>query len=338
MFRRLFVFAASLGTILSVSLFTAPSSSAACGFGNPVDLQNVFSSQTFAGVDTRTSIPFVFRFSNAGCLEGMIFTFVGGGGTDVQSIRAAVTTSGVSGEASVNWVPKPLEYRLLVDVVYRYGGEFGGLSTSRWTYERVLLSGAFRILPAPSAPTSALLRGDDRTLTVTWGPPASNASSVVKYTVRYPDGTVLCEVPTSQLSCTAGNQPDGKYAFIVSAVNQLGAGAESVTPPLTVGPPGTPGFSAITRVAQGKRMQLTWPISTGTSALARVFRVSDQRGREVCARPVTAEDASKGSMSCIVTPARSGSRYTLKVETNMGMLDSVQTPALKPRPTRSTRR
>lgn len=338
MFRRLIVLVASLGTVLGVSLIAAPSSSAACGYGSPVDLQNVFSSQTYAGVDTRTNIPFVFRYSNAGCLEGMIFTFIGGGGTDVQAMRANVTTGGVSGDASVNWIPKPLEYKLLVDVVYRWGGEFGGLSTSRWTYEKVLSSGAFRTLPAPSAPTSATLRGDDRNLTVSWGPPASNASSAVKYTVRYPDGTVLCEVPTSQFSCTAGNQADGTYAFIISAVNQLGAGAEIATPPVTVAPPGTPGFSAITRVAQGKRVQLTWPTSTGTTALARVFRVTDQSGKEVCGSPVTAVDASTGSMSCTVTPAKNGSRYTLKVETNMGVMDSAPTPALKPKATKKKKR
>ena len=338
MFRRLAIFAASVGTVLGVSLVTAPSSSAACGFGNPVDLQSAFTSQTFAGVETRTNIPFVFRYSNAGCLEGMIFTFIGGGGVDVQAIRANVTTSGVSGDASVTWVPKPLPYRLLVDVVYRYGAEFGGLSTARFTYEGPLTGAAFRTLPAPSAPTAVILRGDDRTLTVTWAPPASNASSAVKYTVRYPDGTVLCEVPTSQFFCTASNQPDGRYAFIVSAVNQLGAGSEAVTPPLTVGPPGTPGFSAITRVAKGKRVQLTWPTSTGTTALARVFRVTDQRGREVCGSPVTAADISKGSMTCTVTPAKTGSRYTVKVETNMGVLESAPTPAFKPRTSRTNRR
>lgn len=331
MFRRLVVFVASIGTVLGVTLVAAPGSSADCGYGSPVDLQSAFTSQTYAGVETRTNIPFVFKYSNAGCLEGFIFTFVGGGGTDVQAIRANVTNNGVSGDASVNWVPQALEYKLLVDVVYRYGGVYGGLSTSRWTYDGPLTGSAFRPLPAPSAPTSATLRGDDRNLTVTWGPPASNASSAVKYTVKYPDGTVLCEVPTSQFSCSAGNQPDGTYAFIISAVNQIGIGAEAVTPPVIVAPPGTPGFSAISRVAKGKRIQLTWPTTTGTSALARVFRVTDQTGKEVCGSAVTPVDAATGSMSCVVTPRKSGSRYTLKVETNMGVVESAPTPSLKPK-------
>jgi hypothetical protein len=90
--------------------------------GGTVQLQSVFSSQTYAGIETRTNIPFAFSYSNAGCLEGMIFTFVGGGGTDVQAMCADVTASGASGGASLTWVPKAAGYRRLVDVVYRYGG------------------------------------------------------------------------------------------------------------------------------------------------------------------------------------------------------------------------
>jgi len=303
-----------------------------------VDLQSAFTSQTYAGVETRTNIPFVFKYSNAGCLEGMIFTFVGGGGTDVQAIRANVTSSGVSGDASVNWVPKPLEYKLLVDVVYRYGGEYGGLSTSRWTYDGPLTGSAFRPLPAPSAPHVPALSGDDRNLTVSWRAPVTNPTAVTKYTVKYPDGTVLCEAPPNQFSCAAGNQPDGTYAFIVSAVNQLGIGGEAVTPQVTVGPPGTPGFTEISRVNKGKRLRLTWATSTGTSALARVFRVSDQTGREVCAAAVTPADASSGYMDCTVTPTKKGSRYTITVETNMGVVESAPTPQFKPKKTKKKKR
>jgi hypothetical protein len=332
MFRRSVVaFASALALSLGGLLTTAPPASASCGFGGPVDLQSVFSSQTYAGIETRTNIPFVFRYSNAGCLEGMIFTFVGGGGTDVQAMRAEVTSSGVSGDAAVNWVPKPMEYRLLVDVVYRYGGVYGGLSTERWTYPTVLTAGAFRVLPAPSAPSALVLTGEDRTLQVSWGAPSANSSTTTKFIVKYPNGNVLCEVPPNQFSCRATDQADGTYAFLVSAVNQLGQGGEGVSNQVTIGPPARPAFTSIDRVNQGRQLILSWSTSSRTTAVPRVFRVIDQAGREVCGLPVTATQIASGTMSCRVRPEARGSSYTLRVETGLGPADSEPTPALKPR-------
>jgi hypothetical protein len=256
----------------------------------------------------------------------MIFTFIGGGGTDVQAVRATVTSSGVSGEASANWTPKALEYKLLVDVVYEYGS-FGLVSSSRSTYNGPLGGSAFKNLPAPSAPTSVNLNGDDRNLTVTWSFPSSNSSSVAKYSVRYPDGRVLCEV-TSPIGCSAPNQPDGTYAFIVAAVNSLGVGAEVATNQVRVQPPDKPGFARYSRVNNGKSIALYWTANTGTSALARIYRVFDQNGVEVCGMPVTTSVGSQ--MTCNVTPAKTGSRYTLKVETNLGNAEGDPTALLKP--------
>lgn len=271
-------------------------------------------------------IPFVFKYSDAGCLQGMIFTFIGGGGNDVQAVRATVTSSGVSGEATAVWTPKAMEYRLLVDVVYVYGS-FNTVSSSRWTYNQVLSSGAFRPLPAPSAPTAATLSGSDRNLRVTWSVPSSNSSAVAKYTVRYPNGTVLCEV-ASPIGCEAPNQPDGTYAFIVSAVNTLGVGGEVSTNQVVVGPPARQGFSRYIRVDKGRKIALFWSTNTGSSAVARVFRVVDQNGTEVCGMPANGSPDSQ--MSCTVTPAKAGSRYSLRMETNMGNTESDPTGVLKP--------
>ena len=328
MFKRLLVAVTTLALSLGFTASgIAPATAANCGYGNPVELQSLFTSQTYAGVETNARIPFIFKYSDAGCLQGMIFTFVGGGGTDVQAIRANVTSNGVSGEATVNWVPKPLEYKLLVDVVYQYGSYSDQITTSRWTYEKLLSGAAFKPLPAPSAPTSVQLTGGDRDLMITWASPSLNGGSVTKYSVRYPDGTVLCEV-TAPLGCSAQNLPDGTYAFIVSAVNSIGIGAEVATNQVRVQPPDRPGFSRYTRANKGKKIALYWSTNTGTSALARVYRVFDQNGKEVCGLPVTVPVGSQ--MSCLVTPAKSGSQYLLKVETSMGNAEGDLTIQLKP--------
>lgn len=328
MFRKVLITAISSVLILgTLSLATSPASAAPCGYGSPVDLQSAFTSQTFAGVETTTNIPFIYKYSNAGCLQGMIFTFVGGGGTDVQAIRASVTSSGVSGVASVKWVPKALEYSLLVDIVYEYGS-YGSVDTSRWTYKSPITGSAFKSMPAPSAPQLVRLTGEDRNLNVSWGYPALNSTSVTKYVVKYPDGRVLCE-GMAQI-CTAREQPDGTYAFIVTAVNALGVGAEVATNPIVVGPPTPPGFSRVVRTSKGKKLNLYWSVATGTTAKARVFRVYDQNGTEVCGTPAASSPDSV--MSCTVTPAKSGSRYVLKVETNMGVSESGPSTTFKPLP------
>lgn len=328
MFRKLLIAITTLALSLGFTTTgVAPASAASCGFSSPVELQNLFSSQTYAGVQTTSRIPFVYKYSDAGCLQGMIFTFIGGGGVDVQAVRANVNTNGVSGDASATWVPKAMEYKLLVDVVYQYGSFSDQITTSRWTWPKVLLSGAFVPLPAPSAPTSVNLNGDDRNLTVTWSFPSSNSGSVAKYSVRYPDGRVLCEV-TAPTGCSAPNQPDGAYAFIVAAVNTLGVGAEVATNQVRVQPPDKPGFARYSRVNNGKSIALYWTANTGTSALARIYRVFDQNGVEVCGMPVTTSVGSQ--MTCNVTPAKTGSRYTLKVETNLGNAEGDPTAVLKP--------
>jgi hypothetical protein len=255
----------------------------------------------------------------------MIFTFIGGGGNDVQAIRADISSGGVSGEASVSWVPKAMDYKLLVDVVYKYG-YYDTITTARWTWDKVLLSGPFKSMLAPSAPQQARLTGADRDLNVTWTTPASNGSAVMKYVVKYPNGTVLCE-GMAQI-CTAREQSDGTYAFIVTALNALGVGAEVSTNPIVVGPPAPPGFSKVSRTSNGKKLELFWSTGTGTTAVARVFRVYDQSGKEVCGLPSASSPDSV--MSCTVTPIKSGSQYVLKVETNLGVSESASSSVLKP--------
>jgi hypothetical protein len=86
-------------TLPTQTLFTSPAS-ATCGFDYPIVLQNVFTSQTYAGVETTTSIPYAVRQFDAGCLQRILFTFVGGGGVDIQTLDAKYTSFGqASGEA-----------------------------------------------------------------------------------------------------------------------------------------------------------------------------------------------------------------------------------------------
>ena len=315
---------------MALGIAVAPPTSASCGYGEPVSLQNLFSSQTFAGVETTSRIPFVFRYSNAGCLQGMIFTFVGGGGVDVQAVRATVTTSGVSGEASANWVPKAMEYKLYVDVVYDFG-YYSQQTSSRWTYNTVLSSGAFKPLPAPSAPTSVSLGANNRSLGIQWGAPASNGSAVIEYSVvRQQTGEIICKVPPSQFSCTIADVPDGVYSFVVRSRNSQGAGAEAGTNPVIVGPPSAPHFDQVLRVAKGKKLKLTWMNVPATTAVPTAFRVFDDTGKEVCGLP--ASDTSMGAeYACQVTLPPRGAAYTLKVESALGLAESEPTPRLIPR-------
>lgn len=325
----------SMTLLVAGAVSLAPPASAACGYGSPVELQSAFTSQTYAGVQTTTKIPYVFKYADAGCLQGFIFTFVGGGGTDVQAVRATVTGGSTSGEASAAWLPKPLAYKLLVDVVYEYG-PYGTLTTSRWTYESLFAgNAAFTPLPTPSAPSNPRISTEDRTVSVQWGPPAVNPGAVTTYKVRRSTGEPICEVPPGQFACTIADQPDGTYVFIVSATNQIGAGSEVASPGVKVGPPNPPGFSSVRRVSRGVALQMDWSTSTGTSARARVYRVYDQAGREVCGLPVTEFNISAGSMSCRVRPAKSGSSYKIRVETNLGVAESGFTAPFRPRPVRT---
>jgi len=323
------IVAAVCGSLLVAGgvIASAQPASAACGYSSPVDLQSAFTSQGYAGVETTTKIPFVFKYSDAGCLQGMIFTFIGGGGTDVQAVRANVSTGGVGGEAVATWIPKPMEYKLLVDVVYEYG-IFGTVSTSRWTYDGPLGGKAFVPLPAPSAPVSPLLSGLDRKLMIQWQAPTSNASAVTRYVVKYPDGTVLCEVPPGTLSCEALDQPDATYAFIIAALNQIGQGAEVATGPLQVGPPNPPAVTGLS--VRGQSVNIRWSANTGTSAYPVMYRVSDSSGAEVCSvAPPATTAIAEATVSCqFSVPAGQTTQLAVTVETNLGTATSAPTPAV----------
>jgi hypothetical protein len=332
MFRKSISFVVwGLVIVATLTFGAAPVSALSCGAGYPVDLEDPSTSQTFAGVQTSTKIPFVYRYYNPGCLQSMVFTFVGGGGIDVQRMFATINNNGIRGDAEAIWVPKAMKYDLYIDVQYRSFNSEGGTS-NRWKVINII-NGAFRTMPAPSAPQNPRLSGIDRNLTVSWFAPGSNNTAVAKYIVKYPDGKVLCE--TANLDgCSIGELPDGNYVFIVAALNALGIGAEVSTNQLVVGPPTQPGFTKIARVAKGQKLELYWSAGTGTSAKARVFRVFDQNGEEVCGLP--APTSTTSVLSCIVTPAKSGTQYVLKVETNMGNAESGSAITFKPTTTKKS--
>ena len=311
-------------------VFTAPNASPAiCGFGDPVDLQSAFTSQMYAGVTTTTRIPFIYKYSDAGCLQGMIFTFVGGGGADVQAVRANVSSSGVSGEATAEWVPKALEYKLLVDVVYQFGSFSDQITTSRWTYEGPLGGRAFVPLPAPSAPYNVTADANNRSIRVRWSPPASNSSAVSEYVVtRLENGEVLCR--TTALYCDANDLPDGAYTYQVESKNQIGVGGTSTpTIGVLVAPPNPPAFAGYNLDDSGRNIVFNWDSNTGTSAAPAVYRIYDTGGSEVCGTPVV---PGQSMYSCTVTPPKAGSTYSLKVETGMGDSTSAPTELIKPNP------
>ena len=328
--RRVLAAIAGFGLIAGGMVATAPSAAAACGYSTPVELQSAFTSQTYAGVPTTTRIPFVFKYgSGAACLRGMIFTFVGGGGTDVQAVRANVSQNGVSGEASAEWVPKALEYKLLVDVVIEYG-YYGSMDTSRFTYEGPLTGKAFVPLPTPGAPASVNTTATNRNLRVNWGAAISNSASVVEYVVtRLETGEVLCRGLVYY--CDVADAPDGAYTYKVSALNQIGAGGEAQAQGVLVAPPQVPTISSSSLVNEGRAFALGWVASTGTSAIPVVYRIYDDTGVEVCGRPVAPGELGT-TLTCTVQPPKSGAAYTLKVETAMGDNTSAPTTVLKPHP------
>lgn len=328
--NRLIAIVAGVGLAAGGLVVTAPAARAECGYGDPVSLQSLFTSQTYAGVKTTARIPFVLKYSNAGCLQGMIFTFVGGGGSDVQAVRASVTTSGVSGEATAEFVPKAMTYKLLVDVVYKYG-YMETLTTSRWTYDSMFGDNrAFAVLPAPSAPSNVNVEANNRSIRVRWSTPTSNASAVTEYLVtRLENGEVLCR--TTIFYCDANDLPDGAYTFRVKANNQIGAGGETQTQGILVAPPQAPVISSSTLINGGRDIELGWYAQTGTSAVPLVYRIYDSAGVEVCGRPVASGEVA-GPLACTVSPPKAGSAYTLKVETAMGDNISAPTAVLKPDP------
>lgn len=96
-------------------------------------------------------------------------------------------------------------------------------------------------------------------------------------------------------------------------------------------PPQAPVISSSVLVDDGRKVRLGWVANTGTSAVPVVYRVYDSSGSEICGRPVSAGEVGT-AMSCDVSPPKSGSTYTLKVETAMGESVSTPTAALKPDP------
>ena len=93
-----------------------------------------------------------------------------------------------------------------------------------------------------------------------------------------------------------------------------------------VAPPQPPSFTSQGLGPTGRNIEFTWNGGTGTSAVAQAFRVYDGSGVEVCGVAATAP------LFCAVAPPKSGSTYTLKLETAMGDSVSAPTGLIKPNP------
>jgi hypothetical protein len=266
-----------------------------------------------------------------GCLKDVQISFVGNFQV-MSTVQGSLSRNGTQTQVTATWTPVAGKNQIVVrDTVLNHLS-----SDPNWKYDHTRNYntydlGEFTPPAAPSAPTTPRLESNNRTITVGWAAPVTNPGAVATYSVKHNQSNqVICNVPGNTFVCTIGNQPDGDYSFTITATNSQGAGANTATGTLKIGPPSKPFFSQTTR--RGKTgLVLTWPTATGTTAIPAVYRVTDGSGKEVCGIAVSPSDLSSGQMSCQVVLTPKPSQYKLRVETALGAAESDLSSAFKAR-------
>lgn len=332
-FRRICVAVASVALLAGGLVAVAPPAAAgACYLNdNPTWRTSAWSGSS-AGVLTEYTTTWYDRYQ---CLIKVYFAFQDSSGATIHSGNGQVSHSGETAIARISWTPSVGVNSVTLTATFQNTlcSDYSVCGESRrswYEYDSlypVNTIANFTALPAPSAPSAAQLVASNRDLTVSWSPPATNAGAVSKYVVtRAETGEVLCDVPASTLACASSGVPDGAYTYRVESRNQLGLGAATQTNSSLVAPPQPPSFTSQGLGPTGRNIEFTWDGGTGTSAVAQAFRVYDGSGVEVCGVAATAP------LFCAVAPPKSGSTYTLKLETAMGDSVSAPTGLIKPDP------
>lgn len=258
------------------------------------------------------------------CIVGTRFRFIGGGGQDFQDSSPGFTREGSRVKSVATFTPKPgLSYSVEAYITWQMMG------SPYEAYPNLIFLNSgrpFPEAPVPSGMSVPSLTGEDRTVTVSWSPPTTNASAVSKYRVNNAlNGQQVCETSASALSCRFDGLPDGSYAYQVTALNSLGKGTTSgPTQIVKVAPPIAPVMTQVQ--SKGTQVTLRWNTATDSITVPRVYRVHNSSGAEVCGVPVTAADLSAGSMTCAPTVAAGTStQFVVTVETAVGNASSTPT-------------
>ena len=147
-------------------------------------------------------------------------------------------------------------------------------------------------------------------VTVSWPATSYNGGLPVTYAVTSSPGTASCT--TAATSCTMRVDP-GVYRFNVVAVNEVGTSAVRISDPVSVGLPGPPTISGLTRAGDGKiSVSLTPPADPGTRPIVD-YLVTSSPGAKTCAT---------ATGTCTVTGLTNGTSYTFTAVARTSTLTS----------------
>jgi hypothetical protein len=181
----------------------------------------------------------------------------------------------------------------------------------------------------PSAPQQISGRAVNRSITVSWQPPAISPQTVVGYDVVNTAGEVVCS--TTELQCAVNNIPDGTYGFTVRARNSEGEGdtpAISNRMTATIASPTQMAAPFIRTRPSGSRVIAFTTLAGRTSAVISQYVVTDAKGKRVCRVVPNSAQQNASTLTCPLPKKTGIYRFRVTAVTEMG-----RTPpsALSPR-------
>jgi hypothetical protein len=165
----------------------------------------------------------------------------------------------------------------------------------------------FIVPTKPSAPTAVSVTPGDRSLSVTWSPPASNGGAPVTG-YQYSTGSSWKNVPNTASTFTISNLTNGRaYQVRMRAVTMAGSGSASTA---VVGTPrGVPSAPSITSLTPGNG-QLTVRFSAPSSNGAPITTYEYSVDNGVTFTSVAPPSASR---TIVITGLANGTPYQVKV-------------------------
>lgn len=181
----------------------------------------------------------------------------------------------------------------------------------------------------PSSPQQIAGQARNRSITVSWQPPAISPQTVIGYDVVNVEGGVACS--TTDTRCTVDGLTDGTYAFTVRARNAEGEGdAAAITSQMTAtitSPQQLPAPFLLNRPSGSRSIAFT-TLAGKSSAVVTNYVVTDVKGKRICRVTPTVAQQSATTLTCQL-PKKPGT-YRLRVRANTEMGNTAPS-ALSPR-------
>lgn len=183
-------------------------------------------------------------------------------GTSVETGSAGITVSNTDDAVTVNTNP---DYK--GTVVVRYIVADKTKNQDRYVNGRIRIT----VKGKPDAPSKPqIVEEKDKSVLLTWDPPADNGAPLTKYTVTWAGGTQDCETNTCTITGLNNTTP---YKFKVTATNDVGTSAPSPES-VTATPDRMPDAPAAPATVFGdKKVDVSWVTPVGKFSAVTKYNV-----------------------------------------------------------------